>query len=185
LFLNFPIQITLLDVQKNCLALILDYGLIHVKMNIMDTKYLSNFDITRQSPSFLRHRKQRFWQIFMPIILGSVITLAAGVLLVLTLTGTVNVGNLSQMAATSTIWLLLPVMVLGVFLTFFLLGLIYLAARVLDILPQYTFLVAQYAALVEAKIKLWTAKGASPLIGIKSIGAAVSAFFKYLLSWMK
>ncbi len=154
-------------------------------MNTMETKLFKNHDVSRESPSFRRHQKQRFWQILTPIILGSLITLAAAVLMVLTLTGKVSVGNLSQIAAVSTIWLIMPVMVFGILLTLLLLGLIYLAARVLNILPQYTFLVAQYAALIEAKIKLWTIKGTSPIISIKSIGAAVGAFVKNLFIWVK
>lgn len=137
-------------------------------------------DISQQSPSFRRHQKQRFWQILAPIILGGLITLAAAVLMVLTLTGTVSGINLSRIADTSLIWLIVPGMVFGIFFTVLLLGLVYLIARLLNILPQYTFLVQQYAALIEAKIRLWAKKGMTPIIKVKSTGAAVGAFFKNL-----
>ena len=140
-------------------------------------------DIPLISPSFRRHQQQRFWQILTPIILGGLFTLAAAVLMVLSLTGTVSGINLSQTADTSLIWLILPVMVFGIFFTLLLFGLIYGMVRLLNILPQYTFLVQQYAALIEAKIKLWARKGMEPIISIKSISAVVGAFFKNLFAF--
>jgi len=147
----------------------------------METKPNQTKGIYNLSTSLQRHKRQRFWQILAPIILGGLATLAAAVLMVLTLTGTVSGVNLSQTADTSLIWLILPVMVFGVFFTMLLLGLVYGLARLLNILPQYTFLVQQYAALIESKIKLWTRKGLEPIISVKSITAAVSAFFKNLI----
>jgi hypothetical protein len=151
----------------------------------MQTKMMESNNISRQSSSFRRHQKQRFWQILAPIILCGLITLAAAVLMVLTLTGTVSGGNLSQAADTSLIWLIVPVMVFGIFFTVLLLGLVYLIAHLLNILPQYTFLVQRYAALIEAKILLWTKKGLTPIIKVKSASAAVGAFFKNLFIWVK
>ena len=151
----------------------------------METKMMESNNVSRQSPSFRRHQKQRFWQILAPIILGGLITLAAATLMVLTLTGSVSGVNLSQTADTSLIWLIVPIMVFGIFLTVLLLGLVYLIARILNVLPQYTFLVQQYAALIEAKILLWTKKGMTPLIKTKSASAAVGAFFKNLFIWAK
>ncbi len=154
-------------------------------MNIMETKPEKYNDMYRQSASFRRHQKQRFWQILTPIILGGLIILAAAVLMVLTLTGAATGVNLSQYAAASTIWLVLPVMVFGIFMTVLLLGLIYGAAWLLNLLPQYTFLVQQYAALIEGKIKLWSQKATAPIITVKSISAVVSVFFKNLFAWAK
>ena len=142
-------------------------------------------DISQISSSFRRHQRQRFWQILTPIILGGLITLAAAVLMVLSLTGTVSGINLSQTADTSLVWLILPVLIIGVFFGSLLLSMIYLIARLLNVLPQYTFLVQQYAALIEAKIKLWAQKGMTPIISIKSINAAVGAFFKNLFSFVR
>ena len=154
-------------------------------MNTMETKFQNSHDPSRQSSSFRRHQKQRFWQILAPIILGGLATLAVALLMVLTLTGTVSGGNLSKIAATSTIWLILPLLFFGVLLAVLLLGMIFLAARALNFLPPYTFLVQQYAALVEAKIKLWTIKATSPIITIKSIGASLGTLVKNLFSWVK
>lgn len=146
----------------------------------METKSVKSNDIFRQSPSYRRHQQQRFWQILTPIILGGLIILAAAVLMVLTLTGTVSGISLSQYADTSMIWLIMPVMVFGILITILLLGLIYLVARVLNILPHYTFMAQQYATLIEFKIKLWTKKALEPVIAVKSFNATVGAFFKNL-----
>ncbi|MFW5713968.1 MAG: hypothetical protein ACOCYU_04785 [Brevefilum sp.] len=146
----------------------------------MNTKSLKTNDVFRQSSSYRRHQKQRFWQIFAPIILGGLITLAAAVLMVLALTGSVAGINLSQIADTSLIWLILPVMMFGILFAFLILGMVYLVARVLNILPKYTFLVQQYATLIESRIKLWTKKALEPIITAKSISAAGGAFFRNL-----
>ena len=151
----------------------------------METKMENSNDISQISSSFRRHQRQRFWQILTPIILGGLITLAAAVLMVLSLTGTVSGINLSQTADTSLVWLILPVLIIGVFFGSLLLSMIYLIARLLNVLPQYTFLVQQYAALIEAKIKLWAQKGMAPIISIKSINAAVGAFLKNLFSFVR
>ena len=132
----------------------------------------------QQSPSLQRHKKQRFWQILAPILLGGMITLAAGtVLMVLALTGGVSGINLSQVADTSLIWLILPVVVLGVVFGLIVFGMIYAAARLLNVLPYYTFLIQQYAALIEAKIKLWMKKGMDPVITVESVKSKLSALF--------
>jgi hypothetical protein len=154
-------------------------------MRIMETKTKNPNDIYQLSVSFRRHQRQRFWQILAPVILGGLITLAAAMMMVLTLTETVTGVNLSQTADTSLIWLILPVMAFGILFAGLLFGLVYGVAQLLNILPKYTFLIQQYAALIEAKTKLWTIKGISPIISLKSAGAAVSAFFSGLFAWMK
>lgn len=162
-----------------------EIGLSHVKIEVMETKPVKPNDIIKLSPSLQRHKKQRFWQILAPVLLGSMITLAAAVLMILALTGDVSGINLSQVADTSLIWLILPVVIFGVVFGMIILGMIYTAARLLNVLPHYTFLFQQYAALVEAKIKLWTKKGMDPVITVESVKSAVSAFFKNLLAWAK
>lgn len=165
--------------------LFLDIVVSYVKIRIMETKIKQTNDLRQLSPSYRRHQRQRFWQILTPILLGGLITLAAAVIMVLNLTGTISGVNLSQTADTSLIWLILPVMVFGILLAALLFGLIYGVARLLNVIPQYTFLVQHYAALIEAKIKLWTKKGMEPIISVKSVNAAISAFFRNLFAWKK
>ena len=88
----------------------------------METKPAKSNDLYQLSSSLQRHKKQRFWQIMAPILLGGLVTLAAAVLMVLALTGTVGGISLSQYADTSLVWLILPVLVLGVFFGTLVLG---------------------------------------------------------------
>ena len=111
--------------------------------------------------------------------------MAAAALMVLALTGTVTGLSLSQYADTSLIWLILPVMMFGVLFGLLLLGLIYGVARLLGVIPQYTFLIQQYASLIEAKIMLWTKKAMDPVITVESLKAAAAAFFKNLFTWLR
>jgi hypothetical protein len=163
-------------------GLVLDIGPSHVKIDSMETKPAKSNPISPPSPSFHLHKKQRFWQILAPILVGGLATLGAAAWMV----RAVVVGNsVSQYADTSLIWLILPVMMFGILFGLLLLGLIYAVAQLLHILPQYTFLVQQYAALIEAKLKLWTKKAMDPVITVESIKAAAGAFFKNLFAWVK
>jgi len=132
------------------------------------------------SESYQRHKKQRFWQILAPVGLGVLLMLAIAAMVVLTATGTIAGGSVSQWADTSFIWLIIPVMLFAIVFTLIIIGLIYLLAQVLNILPQYTFLVQQYVNLFEIQVKYWTRKIVSPVISIGSFTAAVEAFFSAL-----
>ena len=134
----------------------------------------------QNSESFLRHKKQRFWQILTPVGLGVLLILAIAAMVIITATGTDAGGPVSQWADTSFIWLIMPVMVFAIVVTLIIIGLIYLLAQVLNILPQYTFLVQQYANLFEIQVKYWSRKIVSPIITIGSYAAVVKAFFKAL-----
>lgn len=135
----------------------------------------------QSSESYLRHKKQRFWQILTPVGLGVLLILAIAAMVVLTATGTDAGGPVSQWADTSFIWLILPVMLIAIVVTLVIFGLIYLVVKVLNILPQYTFLVQQYANLFEIQVKYWSRKIVSPIISISSYAAVVDAFFKALI----
>lgn len=163
-------------------GLVLDIGPSHVKIDSMETKPENYQAVFPPSASLQRHKKQRFWQILAPILLGGLIILAAAAWLV----RTVVVGtSVSQYADISLIWLILPAMMFGILFAMLLLGMIYAAARLLNILPYYTFMVQQYAALIEARIKLWTKKAVDPLLAVESTAAAARTFFKNLFAWVK
>lgn len=134
----------------------------------------------QSSESYLRHKKQRFWQILTPVGLGVLLILAIAVMVVMTAKGTDAGGPVSHWADASFIWLIIPVMLFAIVVTLVIIGLIYLVTQVLNILPQYTFLVQQYAKLFEIQVKYWSRKIVSPIISIVSYAAVVDAFFKAL-----
>ena len=69
-------------------------------------------------------------------------------------TGGVDAG---QLASISVIWLVLPFIVSGLLFLLFTLGMIFILARALRILPVYTHLVQLYANIINVRVKriLW------------------------------
>jgi len=136
---------------------------------------------SRISSSMHRHRRDRTWQILFPIIAGFLLIIAAGVFVILTASGTSSGASVSQWADISSIWLILPVIIFALFSTLLLAALIFLMAKLLNILPFYTNLVQQYAGLISVRINLATRKMVSPVVSARSIKAGVAGFFTALL----
>ncbi len=134
------------------------------------------------SPSYQRHQQQAFWQILIPILFVGLLVLAAGVVMVLSISGT-DIGiDVSQLADTSLIWMILPVLFFAVLIVILLLGLIYLFARLLSILPSYTALVQNYTNLISVRVNLIMHKLTSPIITVESRKAGMHAFFDKIFS---
>jgi hypothetical protein len=131
-------------------------------------------------PSLERHRREKIWQILVPLIIGILLILAVGVIVVLTAARTSAGGAVSQWADTSAIWLILPVIMFAILGIMILTGLIYLIARIIKILPPYADLVHGYAGQVAAKVSLVTRKIASPFIAVKSTRAGIKGFISAL-----
>lgn len=149
-------------------------------MNIMDNQN-SRFNTEFQkSASYQRHEKQRFWQILTPIGVGLLLMLVIVALVIRAAAGTGAGGPVSQWADLSLIWLILPVMLFAMIATLVLIGLIYLLARLLQILPTYTNFVQYYANLITSQVKLWTDKIVQPVISLESVKATVGAFLTAL-----
>jgi hypothetical protein len=136
---------------------------------------------SRLSPSIHRHHRDRTWQILFPIIVGFLLIIAAGVFVILTASGTSTGASVSQWADISSIWLILPVIMFTLFGTMVLAALIFLMAKLLNILPFYTDLVQQYAGLITARINLAMRKMVNPVVSARSVRAGVNGFFKALL----
>jgi Na+-driven multidrug efflux pump len=133
-----------------------------------------------QSESYCQHRKQRTLQILLPIWLGILVVLAVAVLVILTAAGKGPEDMLTSAAGTALIWLILPALLFALIFCLLLFGLIYLLAKVLNILPSYTNLAQQYAKLIAALVLLWANKAVSPIISVRGLGASVRTLFRGL-----
>jgi hypothetical protein len=92
--------------------------------------------------SYELHRKQAVRQIILPVILASLVFL--GMIVLVSLATFRQGGDVGRWAAISTMWILIPVMIAGLILLLLLIGLIYLLARGLGVLPHYTGLAQDY-----------------------------------------
>ncbi len=152
----------------------------HVKMNTME-KQNSRFNSAYQeSASYQRHKKQQFWQILTPVGLGLLVTLVIVALVIRATLLTDAGGPVSQWADLSLIWLLMPVMLFAIIATLILIGLIYLVARLLKIVPTYTFVVQHYTRLITTQVMHWADKLVTPIISFDITKARVGAFLSAL-----
>jgi len=131
----------------------------------METKSVPYQIEPNTSASYKRHQKQRFWQIIAPVIMGGLLLIAIAVLIILGVGGS-SVGDVSQWADLSLIWLSLPVLLLVLIATLVLFTMVYLLARLLKILPGYTRIANQYAGMIESQAKIWMNKIVNPIISI-------------------
>ena len=150
-------------------------------MIIMNIKSAATELDIEKTNSYQRHQRQRFWQILTPLGLSVLLILALAVMVVMTATKTEVGGVVSQWADASLIWLSLPALTFAIITILILVGLIVLVARILKIVPFYTFLGQQYSNLIALKVKYWSNKLVAPLIAVQSFRAAVRGFFSALL----
>jgi hypothetical protein len=86
-------------------------------------------------------------------------------------------GDVGRWAAVSTIWIVIPIMLAGLILLALLIGLIYLIARLLGILPTYTGMAQDYVYKARGYIIRGADLAAKPIIAIEGFLANFKAFF--------
>ncbi len=124
--------------------------------------------LPRNEVTRARHRREVLWQVTMPLVVG--------LLLILALAGGIffgGAGNTSLWADVSTIWLLLPVIILAliplVLLVLFVYGITWLVAN----LPAYAFMVQQAFRQVEARVQEIAGRAVEPALRVRSSLAAL------------
>ena len=123
--------------------------------------------------SYRRHRKQRTAQIILPIVLMAILFLAV-VVLVNIATFRDN-GDVGRWAAISTIWIAIPVCIMGlVFLALFG-GLVYLMGRLLGIAPRYTGKAQDFVHKLAIRIRRAADLTVKPIFTVNGFGATIKA----------
>jgi len=126
-----------------------------------------------ESPTLRRHKQQRSWQIIAPVILVLFVTIALGVYATC-----MEAGQARLWADVAAIWLLAPLMLFAL-LGLALLGtIIYLLARLMNILPSYTLLMQDFAVRLAAGIRRGADAATSPVVWLEETRAALKMLFK-------
>ncbi len=157
----------------------------HVKIKTMDTNRNKIDHELQKRESYLRHRRQRFWQIWVPLIIITLVILGAAALMIMTLTGTNTGISLSQYGDTALIWIFVPLLLIAVVIAVALAGVIILNGKVLRNLPRYAHPVQKVFSQVSGKVGNLAQKVVKPIISIKSIGAGVSKAFSSISGLFK
>ncbi len=125
------------------------------------------------------HRREKTWQIILPLIVGILIILGLGSWAIVTVT---QGGDVSQAADTSLIFLLIPVLILSLIPLALLGFLVYGMVRVLTFLPPKFYLVQGFFLKVQERVQQGADIAAEPVLRINSIGAGWQAIKRALKS---
>jgi len=125
--------------------------------------------------SYDEHRRQFWLQIFLPISLAIVLIVVIAVILSVAALG--GTGNSVRWAAISTIWLVIPAMFFGLLFLATLGGLVYLMARGLKVLPDYSLQALYYVNLAASKVMEFSDMATKPVVSLNSLGASLKAIF--------
>jgi len=132
-----------------------------------------------RSPSLLRHKRQFWWQILLPVLLAVLFGLVVAVLAVyFSLSGGAHT---RLWADISIIWLVTPLlalaMVVGVILVLLILGL----DRLTCLLPRYTGLIQGFLARAATGVERIANRVARPVIWIRQAGGSLRSVLSILL----
>jgi hypothetical protein len=125
--------------------------------------------------SYLRHRRQRTTQIILPVILATLLCIAIVVLV--NIATFRNGGDVGRWAAISTMWIVIPVFIMGLVFLALLVGIIYLLARLLGIAPTYTSKVQDFVRMLALRIERIADATVKPVIYLDGVGASIKTFF--------
>jgi hypothetical protein len=125
--------------------------------------------------SYLKHRRDLRWKILAPVIAASVLCVLCSAMVYVATFG--YGGDVTLWAEISEIYLAIPTIIFLIVLFALVGGLVFLLARLLSILPRYTFLAQDYSH----KIKIYVRRGADyaarPVIFLDSLGASINRIF--------
>ncbi len=125
--------------------------------------------------SYKRHRKERAWRIILPMVLTSLLFI--GMIVLVNIATFRDAGDVGRWAAITTIWIVVPIMlVMLIFLTL-LGGIIYLLAKLLNITPAYTGMAQDFVYKIAGYIKRGADAIVKPVIQLEGIVASINAFF--------
>ncbi|MCE5207677.1 MAG: hypothetical protein LLG42_05115 [Chloroflexi bacterium] len=124
------------------------------------------------------HKKQTLWQIWVPLTAGILIALFLCVMAVFLTTRDMSGEFNSKWAGVSVIFLSIPTLFAAFLFLVILVGLIYLASKLLHNAPVYGQKVIEFLQNVQAVTHNLSDKVAEPVINIKSKWHGFSTLFK-------
>ncbi len=113
-------------------------------------------------------------QILLPILLTVVIFIA--VIVITSIATFRDNGNVARWAAISTIWLVIPIMIAGLILLAILLAMIYLLARLIGVIPPYSYQAQRLVYRIEGYVKRGTEMLVRPVLFVDLIKSRIKKF---------
>ena len=123
--------------------------------------------------SYRRHRRQRTIQIILPVVLAAILFIAAVVFINIATFG--YNGDVGRWAAISTIWIVIPVCIMGLVFLLLLGGLVYLMGRLLGVTPRYTGKAQDFVHKLAIRIRRVADIAVKPIFAVNGFGATIKA----------
>lgn len=123
--------------------------------------------------SYRRHRKQRTTWIILPIVLVALVFL--GMVVLVNVATFRDNGDVGRWAAISTIWIAVPVCIMGFVFLVLMGGLVYLMGRLLGIAPIYTGKAQDFVHKLAIRIRRAADIAVKPIFAVNGFGATIKA----------
>jgi hypothetical protein len=124
--------------------------------------------------SYLTHRKQVVWQVILPVVLAALLLI--GLIVLISLSTFRGGADMGRWAAISTIWIVMPILVVGMLVLILLIGVNYLIARLAQLIPNYTGIAQDYVFRAAGVIKRMTKAVVKPVFFLDTLTANLKAF---------
>jgi hypothetical protein len=128
----------------------------------------------RDHPSYQLHRKQVWTQILLPIVLACLLFVSVSVLVYFTSLKANS--ELGRWAAISTIWLTLPVLLLGSVALITFCALIFLISQLTGLIPTYTYQAQRFVYRINGIARQIDGMAKKPILLIQQIAKVVTAY---------
>src|SRR4030042_2087101 len=125
----------------------------------------------RNPVTHAKHRREVFWQIILPMLIGLLLVLT--VVCIIIFSGTSSTSELSRWADVSMIWLILPSLFIALLFLFILIAFTYLISVVLRMTPRYARIIQQYFEIGKNKVSQISDRITAPIVKTRSIWAVV------------
>lgn len=135
--------------------------------------------IERNPKTHAEHRREVFWQITLPLLLG-ILVLLAGVGAII-FSAVQPVTDLERWADVSLMWMILPSLFIALLVLVILSGFVYVVSFVYKLIPGYARIVQLYIELVKSKISQISNLTIEPIIRLETLWARV----RYVLTWLR
>lgn len=135
--------------------------------------------IDRNPKTHAEHRREVFWQITLPLLLG-ILVLLAGVGAII-FSAIQPVTDLERWADVSLMWMILPSLFIALLVLVILSGFVYAVSFVYRLIPRYARIVQLYFELGKSKISQLSNLTIEPIIRLDTLWARV----RYVLSWLR
>ncbi|MEN6435438.1 MAG: hypothetical protein ABFD14_02995 [Anaerolineaceae bacterium] len=126
--------------------------------------------------SEIDHHRQKTWQIFIPIFIVMVFILAAFILLLVSQNSAAG-ADIGKVSSISTIWLILPMLAIGLACLLLLAGFIFLIYKLIKVIPLYSLKVSTIFYQIALTVHKIADKSVIPVITIQQFQAGMKTLF--------